>query len=72
MPGSINHKRAYWSVLELWSASKFRDKGKALAQIAKEFVDAALEPPAALRPEEPERLVPWGLIETALTLDGNY
>lgn len=71
-PGSINHKRAFSKVLEPWNESKFRQKGHHLAKLAKEFVDAGLEPPANLRPTEPKRQVPWGMIETALALDGQY
>jgi hypothetical protein len=71
-PGSVNHKRAYLSVLEPWSDSKFREKGKAIAKIAKEFADTGSVPPANRRPGEPERQVPWGLIQTATALDGNY
>jgi hypothetical protein len=33
-PGSINHKRAYTKILDHWSETQFRDKGKNLAGIA--------------------------------------
>jgi hypothetical protein len=71
-PGSINHKRAYSYVLDEWTESKFRHKGQNLAELAREFVELGLVPRADLRPAEPERQVPWGLIEEALALGGTY
>ena len=42
-PGSINHKRSF-RVLSSMSESKFCEKGKALAKLAQEFVDAGEDP----------------------------
>jgi hypothetical protein len=69
-PGSINHKRAYARFLPPMSESQFRDKGKSLANLAKEFVDNGILPPENLRPQLPEREAPWGMIEVAL--NGGY
>jgi hypothetical protein len=43
----------------------FRDKGKSLANLAKEFVDNDISPPKNLRPQLPEHETPWGMIEEA-------
>jgi hypothetical protein len=71
-PGSINRKRAYSSVLDEWTKSKFRQKEQDLAELARELVELGLVPRADLRPAEPEQNVPWGLIEEALALGGTY
>lgn len=65
-PGSINHKRAYARILASMTESQFRDKGKVLAGIAKEFIEQDIAPPENMRPDEPEREVPWGMIQEAL------
>jgi hypothetical protein len=65
-PGSINHKRAYARTLASITESQFRDKGKVMAGIAKELFECDIAPPEDMRPGEPEREVPWGMIQEAL------
>jgi hypothetical protein len=45
---------------------QFCDKGKSLANLAKEFVDNGISPPENLRSQLPERETPWGMIEETL------
>lgn len=65
-PGSINHKRSYASILAPMSESQFRNKGKMLGNLAKDFVESKITPPENLRPEQQERTTPWSMIHEAL------
>lgn len=65
-PGSINHKRAYASILEGMKDDQFRDKGKLLANLAMEFFDGGIVPPEYLRPRCPERETPRSMVEEAM------
>jgi hypothetical protein len=66
-PGSINHKRAHATILASMTDSQFRDKGKLLSSLAKEFLANDVEPPDDLRPVQPDREVPsWSMINEAL------
>jgi hypothetical protein len=49
------------------SESQFRDKGKLLSSLAKEFIANDIEPPDNLRPVQPDREVPWSMINEALS-----
>jgi hypothetical protein len=66
-PGSINHKRAYATILASMTESKFREKGKLLSSLAEEFIANDIEPPEYLRPIQPDREVPWSMINEALS-----
>lgn len=61
-PGSINHQRAYSRVLSKFSECQFRQKGKYLATLAKEFIANGTTPSETLRPPPLERHVPNGLV----------
>jgi hypothetical protein len=65
-PGSINHKRAYATILAPMSESQFRHKGKLLSNLAKEFIADGIEPPKNVCPVQPDLEVPWGMIKEAL------
>jgi len=67
-PGSINHKRSF-CVLASMSKSKFREKGKALAKLAQEFVDAGEEPSFECPSFLNEISEPTGMIEQAAKAD---
>jgi hypothetical protein len=66
-PGSINHKRAYTTILAPMTESQFRDKGKLLSSLAQEFIANDIEPLDHLRPIQPNREVPWSMINEALS-----
>jgi hypothetical protein len=64
-PGSVNHKRAYTRVLGSMKESQFRDKGKSLGNLAKEFVENGIDPPSNRRPQNQERKRLHGMMEAA-------
>jgi hypothetical protein len=45
--------------------SQFRDKGKLLGNLAKEFVDNGIDPPSNCRPRNQERERLHGMMEAA-------
>eukprot|EP00957_Ditylum_brightwellii_P212007 15366850-Ditylum_brightwellii.AAC.1 len=49
-PGSINHKYAFSKLLAPMTESKFCERGKALAELAREFVSSSKVPNPHLRP----------------------
>ena len=61
--GSVNHKRTYLGLLGKLTDSQFRDKGKKLSELAKEFVEKN-ETPNILRPQF-ERSIPIHLCAEA-------
>jgi hypothetical protein len=63
-PGSINHKRAHTALNGL-AATQFRNKGKAMGDLAKEFIEKGVVPPELLRPAVVQRHVPAGLLRGA-------
>jgi hypothetical protein len=65
-PGSINHKRSFTGIFKTMTESQFRDKGRLLASLAKEFVETGTEPPEDRRPVRIEQEIPWDIVEAAL------
>jgi hypothetical protein len=63
-PGSINHKRAFQMFLSPLSESQFREKGRLLANLAKEFIDDDIVPSPYLRPQF-ERQRPTSMLHEA-------
>jgi hypothetical protein len=68
-PGSVNHKRAY-AIFDPVTPSDFRLKGKAMAGLAKDFVDKNVVPSEDLRPHF-VRATSSGLLQGA-TAAGYY
>jgi hypothetical protein len=63
-PGSVNHKRAF-TFLNGVSESQFRDKGKAMGCLAKEFIEKDVAPSQELRPRF-ESNPPTTMLQAAL------
>ena len=66
-PGTVNHKRAYANYFSDFSEAKFREKGRVLANLAKEFIAENIIPPNNLRPPPIERQLPRGLLHESKT-----
>ena len=49
--------------------SQFRDKGKLLATLAKEFVETGTEPPEDRHPVRIEQEIPMDMVEAALNAE---
>jgi hypothetical protein len=65
-PGSINHMRSFRHLINLgWTDSRFREKGKKMAELALECIDKFFVPPEDLRPDVPERSRPIGMMQEA-------
>ena len=69
-PRSINHKRSFRR-LESITASAFREKGRRLGALAREFVEHGVNPPQDSRPQLPHPQSALALMDEAIAAGFN-